>query len=213
MSRSEREELVDIISRKGITDIFVLKAIGEIEREKFVDRTMQFNAYKDVALPIGYGQTISQPYTVAFMTEKLKVAKKDLKILEIGTGSGYQAAVLHKMGADVYTIERNLNLYNKTVKLFDELSIRVHAKYGDGTIGWTEFAPFDGIIVTAGSPPSVPPKLKQQLKIGGRLVIPVGNKDCQDLQVLTKISDDEFEIETHPRFAFVPLLGREGWQK
>lgn len=211
MSRSEREALVDLLSEKGIHDIYVLKAIGEVEREKFVPPTMKHIAYSDIALPIGYQQTISQPYTVAFMTQELKV-KKDAKILEIGTGSGYQAAILFKMGTDVYTIERNLNLYHKTLKLFDKLGIRVHAKYGDGTLGWSEYAPFDGIIVTAGSP-TVPEKLKEQLAVGGRMVIPVGNKISQKLYVLTKISEEDFSTSIIPEFSFVPLIGREGWEK
>lgn len=211
MSRYQRQQLVETLRKKGITDERVLKAIGTIEREKFIPPTMIHNAYKDIALPIGYEQTISQPYTVAFMTEKLNVKEGD-KILEVGTGSGYQAAILEFLGAKVYSIEINLELYHRTVKLFDKLGIRVHAKYGDGTIGWAEYAPFDGIIVTAGSP-SIPPKLKEQLAIGGRLVIPVGGRDYQDLYVLTKLDKDEFKTEVYPRFAFVPLLGKEGWEK
>jgi protein-L-isoaspartate(D-aspartate) O-methyltransferase len=211
MSRYQRQQLVETLRKKGITDERVLKAIGKIEREKFIPPTMVHNAYKDIALPIGYEQTISQPYTVAFMTEKLNVKEGD-KILEVGTGSGYQAAILEFLGAKVYSIEINLELYHRTVKLFDKLGIRVHAKYGDGTIGWAEYAPFDGIIVTAGSP-SIPQKLKEQLAIGGRLVIPVGGRDYQDLYVLTKLSDNEFKTEVYPRFAFVPLIGKEGWDK
>ncbi len=211
MAKSEREALVDLLSKKGIHDIYVLKAIGEVEREKFIPDTMRLHAYTDIALPIGHSQTISQPYTVALMTQELKV-KKDSKILEIGTGSGYQAAILYRMGADVYTIERNLNLYHNTLKLFDKLGIRVHAKYGDGTLGWAENAPFDGIIVTAGSP-SVPEKLKEQLAIGGRLVIPVGSRSSQKLYVLTKESENSFNTTIIPEFSFVPLIGKEGWKK
>ncbi|MFO7525991.1 MAG: protein-L-isoaspartate(D-aspartate) O-methyltransferase [Ignavibacteriaceae bacterium] len=211
MSRSEREALVDLLSEKGIHDISVLKAIGEVEREKFISDTMKIHAYKDIALPIGHSQTISQPYTVAFMTQELKV-KKDAKILEIGTGSGYQAAILYKMGADVYTIERNLKLYHPTLKLFDELGIRVRAKYGDGTLGWAEYAPFNGIIVTAGSP-TVPEKLKEQLAIGGRMVIPVGNRTSQKLYVLTREAENTFSTNIIPEFSFVPLIGKEGWEK
>ena len=211
MSRSEREALVDLISEKGIHDIYVLKAIGEVEREKFIPATMKIHAYRDIALPIGHSQTISQPYTVAFMTQELKV-KKDFKILEVGTGSGYQAAILYQMGVDVYTIERNLNLYHPTLKLFDKLGIRVHAKYGDGTLGWVEYAPFDGIIVTAGSP-TVPEKLKEQLAIGGRMVIPVGNRSSQKLYVLTKETENTFSTNIIPEFSFVPLIGKEGWDK
>lgn len=212
MFRVQREELIDELTQKGITDLAVIKAIGNVPREKFIPKTMQHFAYRDVALPIGYEQTISQPYTVAYMTQQLKITKPGMKILEIGTGSGYQAAILFEMGCDVYSIERNLDLHNRTTKLFDKLGIRVRAKYGDGTIGWSEFAPFDGIIVTAGSP-SVPLKLKEQLAVGGRMIIPVGDKVSQKLYLLTKKSDTEFDSEIIPEFAFVPLIGREGWKK
>lgn len=212
MFRVQREELIDGLTRKGISDLAVIKAIGNVPREKFMPKTIQHFAYRDVALPIGYEQTISQPYTVAYMTQMLRINKSGLKILEIGTGSGYQAAILHEMGCDVYSIERNLDLHHRAAKLFDKLGIRVHAKYGDGTIGWSEFAPFDGIIVTAGSP-SVPQKLKEQLQIGGRMVVPVGNRSLQKLYLLKKISDIEFETEIIPEFTFVPLIGREGWEK
>ncbi|MBP9119999.1 MAG: protein-L-isoaspartate(D-aspartate) O-methyltransferase [Ignavibacterium sp.] len=212
MFRVQREELVDEITRKGITDLAVIKAIGIVPREKFIERTMHHMAYKDVALPIGYDQTISQPYTVAFMTQLLNIKKPGVKVLEIGTGSGYQAAVLFEMKADVYSIERNLDLHHRTTKLFDKLGIRVHAKYGDGTIGWKEFAPFEGIIVTAGSP-SIPKNLKEQLAIGGRMIIPVGDRASQKLYLLRKISEIEFDSEIIPEFSFVPLIGREGWKK
>jgi protein-L-isoaspartate(D-aspartate) O-methyltransferase len=212
MFRIQREELVDEITRKGISDLAVIRAIGKVPREKFIEKTMHHMAYKDVALPIGYDQTISQPYTVAFMTQLLNIKKHGMKILEIGTGSGYQAAVLNEMGCDVYSIERNLDLHHRTSKLFDKLGIRVHAKYGDGTIGWNEFSPFDGIIVTAGSP-SIPQKLKEQLIVGGRMVIPVGDRISQKLYLLIKKSENEFDSEIIPEFAFVPLIGREGWKK
>jgi len=211
MYERERLELVDKLSEKGIADIFVLKAIGEVERHLFVPKAMKHHAYKDIALPIGYGQTISQPYTVAFMTQALKL-KPNLKVLEIGTGSGYQAAILYNMGVDVYSIERQFEIYSATRKLFDQLGIRVNTKCGDGTIGWDEFAPYDGIIVTAGSP-NIPPSLKKQLAIGGRLVIPVGNKDSQTLNIVRKTEEDEFEIQAVPEFSFVPLIGREGWNQ
>lgn len=211
MSRTEREALVDLLSRKGIHDIYVLKAVGEVQREKFIPDTMKIHAYSDIALPIGQGQTISQPYTVAFMTQELKL-KKGSKVLEIGTGSGYQAAILYKMGVEVFTIERNLRLYHPTLKLFDELGIRVRAKYGDGTLGWAEYAPFDGIIVTAGSP-DVPEKLKEQLAVGRRMVIPVGSRTSQKLYVITKEAEDKFATDVIPEFSFVPLIGKEGWDK
>ena len=212
MFRIQREELIDELTKKGISDLAVIKAIGNVPREKFIPKTIQHFAYKDVALPIGYDQTISQPYTVAYMTQLLSINRAGMKILEIGTGSGYQAAILNEMGCDVYSIERNLDLHNRTTKLFDKIGIRVHAKYGDGTIGWSEFAPFDGIIVTAGSP-SVPQKLKDQLAIGGRMVIPVGDRISQKLYRLIKTAENEFESEIIPEFTFVPLIGREGWKK
>jgi len=164
MYESERKELTAKLREKGIKDIAVLNAIEDVERHLFVPKPMIHHAYRDVALPIGQGQTISQPYTVAYMTQALKV-NPGAKILEIGTGSGYQAAILYSMGANVFTIERNLEIYNDTMRRFDILGLRVHAKYGDGTIGWQEYAPFDGIIVTAGSP-SVPSSLMKQLDIG-----------------------------------------------
>jgi len=211
MSESERNILVNSIEDKGVIDSNVLSALRKVEREKFIPLMMQPNAYRDIALPIGYGQTISQPYTVALMTQALKVKKGD-KVLEIGTGSGYQAAILEKMGAKVYSIERHNDLYRTAQKLFDKLGIRVSTKCGDGTIGWSEFAPYDGIIVTAGSP-EIPDSLKKQLVNGGRLVIPVGGKQTQTLKVVTRESEDEYEIESIPEFAFVPLIGREAWDK
>lgn len=211
MYEVERQELVDKLSLKGIHDINVLKAIGEVERHKFVPKALEMHAYRDVALPIGYGQTISQPYTVAFMTQALKL-KENSKVLEIGTGSGYQAAILEKMGMKVYSIERQFEIYSRTQKLFDTLGIRVHTKFGDGTIGWEEYAPFDGIIVTAGSP-SIPNAYKKQLAVGGRLVIPVGSRNSQILKVLEKIDEDKFDEQSIPEFTFVPLIGREGWSQ
>jgi len=211
MYEKERQELVDKISKNGITDVYVLKAISEVERHKFVPEALLPHAYKDVALPIGYGQTISQPYTVAFMTQSLKV-QPDSKILEIGTGSGYQAALLYRMGAKVYSIERQFEIYDRTRKLLDELEIRVNTKCGDGTIGWEEFAPFDGILVTAGSP-NVPPSLQKELAVGGKLVIPVGDKVSQKFRIVTKVDVDKFETVDIPEFVFVPLIGKEGWKQ
>ncbi|MBU2492547.1 MAG: protein-L-isoaspartate(D-aspartate) O-methyltransferase [Bacteroidetes bacterium] len=211
MFEQEREALVNILKEKGIKDERVLNAFMDVERHLFVPDIMKYHSYKDVALPIGHGQTISQPYTVAFMTEALNL-RPGSKILEIGTGSGYQAAILEKMGMRVFSIERNNNLYNTALKLFDSLGIRAALRCADGTIGWEEFAPYDGIIVTAGGP-TVPEKLKRQLAIGGRMVIPVGDKKTQSMKILNKISDDEFEIKEMPQFAFVPLIGKEGWKE
>lgn len=209
MYESEREELIRILRARGIKNEAVLDAMSKVERHLFVPEIMRPNAYKDVALPIGYNQTISQPYTVAFMTQGLD-PKPGQKILEIGTGSGYQAAILSKMGTRVFTIERNDKLYNNALKLFDSLGLRIAARCSDGTIGWEEFAPYDGIIVTAGSP-GVPVNLKKQLAINGKMVIPVGDRTSQSLHILIKLSETEFETEIVPYFAFVPLIGREGW--
>lgn len=209
MYEKERLALAETLMQKGIKDPAVLKAILNVERHLFVPPAIASHAYKDTAMPIGYGQTISQPYTVAFMTQALE-RKPGSKILEIGTGSGYQAAILAYMGMKVYTIERNDKIYASTLKLLEKLGLRVAARCSDGTIGWDEFAPYDGIIVTAGGP-TIPNNLKKQLAIGGRMVIPVGDRSGQTLKILTKIGEDEFDIAEEPNFAFVPLIGREGW--
>lgn len=209
MFEEDRLELINNLKKKGITDERVLAAMLKVERHLFVPEVVQHHAYKDIALPIGYGQTISQPYTVAIMTQALKV-QPEQKILEIGTGSGYQAAILYEMGARVFTIERNNELYNRALKIFDDLKLKIAARCSDGTIGWEEFSPYDGIIVTAGSP-AIPTNLKKQLALNGRLVIPVGDRQTQVLKILTKISDNEFTTTEIPYFAFVPLVGKEGW--
>ena len=211
MYETERKELVEILLSKGISNQRVLDAFLKVERHLFVPDIMKQHAYKDVALPIGLGQTISQPYTVAFMTQEIDPQPKQ-KILEIGTGSGYQAAILYEMGARVFSIERHNDLYNSAMKMFDKLNLKIAARCSDGTIGWEEFSPYDGIIVTAGGP-TVPINLKKQLAIGGRLVIPVGDKQVQTLQIITKISEDEFQTNEVPYFAFVPLIGKEGWKE
>ena len=211
MYESDRERLVEILKGKGIKDKEVLKAILKVERHLFVSEAMIHHAYEDNAMPIGYGQTISQPYTVAFMTESLRL-KRHANVLEIGTGSGYQAAILDKMGMNVYTIERHEKLYKQTKQLFEKLGIEVFTKCGDGTLGWEEHAPYDGIIVTAGAP-AVPEKLKEQLEIGGTLVIPTGDKKKQSIQIITKKAKDRFSFVEVPHFAFVPLIGKEGWQE
>ena len=211
MYKSDRKELIKQLISKGIIDKKVLKAMGEIKREEFIPDVIKHYAYKDVALPIGYGQTISQPYTVAFMTQLLELQPK-FKVLEIGTGSGYQAALLHNMGIKVYSIERKFDIYSKTLKLFDDLRIRVGCKCGDGTLGWKEHSPFDGIIVTAGSP-EIPFELKNQLTIGGKMVVPVGDRETQILKVITRQDEEVFSEKDYPQFKFVPLIGREGWKE
>jgi protein-L-isoaspartate(D-aspartate) O-methyltransferase len=211
MYKQQRFELIESLRLKGIKDELFLQAVLNVEREKFIPSGVRQHAYKDIALPIGYGQTISQPYTIAVMTEALQIKKGD-KVLEIGTGSGYQAALLYEMGAKVYSIERHIDIYNEVLKRFEKLSIRVHCRCSDGSMGWESYAPFDKIIVTAGAP-NVPEALKKQLAIDGKMVIPVGSMSSQTLKVLTKTATDEFEIEEIPSFVFVPLIGKEGWQK
>lgn len=211
MYETERKELVEILKKKGITNKDVLDAFMSVERHLFVPDIMQQHAYMDVALPIGMGQTISQPYTVAYMTQVLDPKPKQ-KILEIGTGSGYQAAILFQIGARVFTIERHHGLYESATKMFDKMNLKIAARCSDGTLGWQEFSPYDGIIVTAGGP-SVPPNLKKQLAVGGRMVIPIGDKKIQSLQIISKISEDHFKTQEVPYFAFVPLIGKEGWKE
>ena len=211
MANRNQEELVEILRSKGIHDEKVISAFLKVDRINFVPDIMKHHAYKDTALPIGHDQTISQPYTVAFMTQELNVKNGD-KVLEIGTGSGFQAAILSAMGMRVFSIERNSFIYNRTLKLFDKFGYRVAARCSDGTIGWSEYAPYNGIIVTAGGP-SIPEALKKQLAIGGRLVIPVGSKGTQVLKVVTKTDENKFDIVEHENFLFVPLIGKEGWNK
>ncbi|MEW5798060.1 MAG: protein-L-isoaspartate(D-aspartate) O-methyltransferase [Bacteroidota bacterium] len=206
---SERKELIEILKEKGITDTNVLQAIGKVERHLFVDPMFINRAYEDNALPIGSEQTISQPYTVAFMTQALKPAK-GMKVLEIGTGSGYQSAVLASIGCRVFTIERHLSLLITARKMFDRLHLHVVSKGGDGSIGWSEHAPYDGIIVTAGSP-SIPEPLINQLAEGGRIVIPVGDRDSQQLIIGTKMKDALLK-EVVEGFKFVPLIGKNAWK-
>ncbi len=206
----QRNALLATLRESGITDQRVLQAIASVPREHFVPTGFQSQAYSNSALPIGCQQTISQPYTVAFMTSLLQIKPGD-RVLEIGTGSGYQAAVLAALGAHVFTIERHAELHFAARKLFDTLKLHIATRLGDGTIGWSEFAPYHGIIVTAGSP-DVPPTLTRQLAPGGRLVIPVGNRDTQTLYVITRTGDDQFAVDELQDFRFVPLIGREGWQ-
>tara|TARA_R110002049_G_scaffold174462_3_gene341655 strand:+ start:11264 stop:11905 length:642 start_codon:yes stop_codon:yes gene_type:complete len=199
-----RQKLVNIIKDKGITDEAVLKAIGNIPRHLFMDSGFLDHAYQDKAFPIGADQTISQPYTVAFQSELLQVKKGD-KILEIGTGSGYQTAVLCELGAKVWSIERQQELFKKTGKFLPKLGYRAKKLiFGDGYKGLEEAAPFDSIIVTAGAP-FVPKPLLGQLKIGGRLVIPVGDA-IQVMTLFIRKGPKEFEQHEFGEFRFVPLL-------
>ncbi|WP_100612572.1 protein-L-isoaspartate(D-aspartate) O-methyltransferase [Confluentibacter lentus] len=199
-----RQQLVTVLKGKGITDANVLKAIGNVPRHLFMDSGFLDYAYKDMAFPIAADQTISQPYTVAFQTELLQV-KKDDKILEIGTGSGYQAAVLCELGARVYSIERQQELFKKTSLFLPKIGYRPKKLvFGDGYKGLPEESPFDSIIVTAGAP-FVPKPLLSQLKIGGRLVIPVG-EPTQIMTLIIRKDIKEFEQHEFGEFRFVPLL-------
>lgn len=200
-----RKQLVDGIRKQGVRDEAVLEAIMAIPRHYFMDSSFLEFAYEDKPFPIGSGQTISQPYTVAFQTELLEIKKGD-KVLEIGTGSGYQACVLMEMGAKVYTIERQKSLYRKTQQLFDDLHYKPKLYvFGDGYKGIPAYAPFDKVIVTAGAP-YVPDALIDQLAVGGKLVIPVGT-DLQIMKRLIKNIDGSITEEEHGAFRFVPLLG------
>lgn len=207
---NRRKKLTEHIRDKGIKDPNVLQAIQQVPRHIFVDTALENHAYEDSALPIGSGQTISQPYTVAAQTELLEVKKGD-KILEIGTGSGYQAAILCQMGADVYSVERHEPLYLSAREKLQELGFRPRLKYGDGTLGWSAYAPYDGIVVTAGAP-VVPEELIQQLAVGGRLIVPVGSQEIQTMTRITRIAEDAFEEEQLKEFKFVPLIGEKGWE-
>lgn len=199
-----RNQLVKLLQEKGITDKKVLDTIGKLPRHLFLNSSFEDYAYQDKAFPIGAEQTISQPYTVAFQSQLLEV-KKDQKILEIGTGSGYQTAVLCLLGAKVYSIERQNELFKQTSALLPKLGIRPkHLSFGDGYKGLENHAPFDSIIVTAGAP-IIPKPLMAQLKIGGRLVIPVGKKD-QIMTLLIRKNETQFEKHEFGDFKFVPLL-------
>lgn len=201
-----RNQLAATLEQKGITDKNVLDAIRKIPRHLFLNSGFEDYAYQDKPFPIGAGQTISQPYTVAYQSQLLEVSKGD-KILEIGTGSGYQTAVLCAMGAKVYSIERQSELFKTTSLLLPKLHIRPkHLSFGDGYKGLPNYAPFDSIIVTAGAP-IIPKPLMAQLKIGGRLVIPVGGENqIQIMTLLTRKTETQFEKQELGEFRFVPLL-------
>ncbi|MEO8514086.1 MAG: protein-L-isoaspartate(D-aspartate) O-methyltransferase [Ignavibacteria bacterium] len=205
----EKRNLVEGLWSKGIKEENILKAIFEIPREKFISPALRKFAYDDNALPIECAQTISQPFTVAYMTQTLEVKPGD-KILEIGTGSGYQAAVLSKLGAEVFSVERIEKLHQNAVILLGELGFDVNLKLDDGTLGWEENSPYDKIIVTAGAP-DIPNHLVEQLKVGGKLVIPVGDHETQRLLVLTR-TEAGIEKKYYDNFKFVPLIGEEGWK-
>ncbi|NQV52971.1 MAG: protein-L-isoaspartate(D-aspartate) O-methyltransferase [Flavobacteriales bacterium] len=203
-----RKKLIEVLRVKGIDNQMVLDVINEIPRHLFFfDTAFLHLAYEDKAFPIGSGQTISQPFTVAFQTSLLNPKKRE-KVLEIGTGSGYQTAVLSKLGMKVFTIERQHALHLKSRDLLEEMRIPARCFYGDGYAGKTAFAPFDKILVTCGAP-KIPDALKEQLKVGGRMVIPVGEVNgVQHMLTIDKVSETEYVTEEHGDFQFVPMLER-----
>lgn len=208
----QREDMVYYqVERRGVKSKLILAAMRRVPREEFLPKGQAHLAYDDTPLPIGQGQTISQPFIVGFMADALEL-KGGEKILEIGTGSGYAAAVLAEIVAEVYTIERIQGLADMARSVLEGLGYdNVHVEHGDGTLGCPEQAPFDGIIVTAGAP-DVPAALRHQLKIGGHLVIPVGKSySYQQLLRITRVSEDDFESEKLMPVRFVPLVGEEGW--
>jgi len=203
--QGKRRLLAKIVADKGVTDEAVLDAIRKIPRHWFMDSSFEDHAYQDKAFPIAADQTISQPYTVAFQTELLDFKKGD-SILEIGTGSGYQTAVLCELGARVYSIERQQTLFKKTKNFLNKLGYRPkRLTFGDGYLGMPEYAPFDGIIVTAGAP-FIPKPLLKQLKVGGKLIIPVGEGGTQVMTKITRVEVRKFEKKEYGDFRFVPLL-------
>ena len=208
---NEREQMVERqIARRGIRDAAVLDAMRKVPREAFVPEHLADRAYEDCALPIGEGQTISQPYVVAVMTQMLELEPHH-RVLEVGTGSGYAAAVLATIAAEVYTIERLGGLAESARRRLARLGYdNVHVRHGDGSLGWPEHAPSDAIVVTAGGP-DVPPSLLSQLAIGGRLVMPVGAEEAQHLVTVTRTTADTYARTTLEPVAFVPLIGAEGW--
>ncbi|MFB6357016.1 MAG: protein-L-isoaspartate(D-aspartate) O-methyltransferase [bacterium] len=209
MEKKRRSMVETQLSSRGIEDENVLQAFLEVPRERFVRSEDKSRAYDDRALPTRSGQTISQPYMVACMTEFLEV-KPGHDVLEVGTGSGYQTAILSAMGANVFTMYEELTREAKDVLQELDLSGSIHFKVGDGTLGWEENAPYDRIIVTAGAP-EVPEPLKKQLKEGGKIVIPVGSKKRQDIKVVTRASQQSWFQDTHTSCVFVPLVGEQGW--
>lgn len=200
----KRNKLIEILISKGISDINVLNALKSIPRHNFLPKGAENHAYMDKAVQIGSGQTISQPYTVAFQSQLLDIKKND-RVLEIGTGSGYQASVLAQMGAKVNSIERHKPLYLSSKDILQRLGYNVNVVYGDGFVGLPNIAPFDKIIVTCGAP-EIPANLLLQLAVGGIMVVPVDKAGTQDMLKITKVSDKDYEVSSHGKFMFVPML-------
>ncbi|MGB0368810.1 MAG: protein-L-isoaspartate(D-aspartate) O-methyltransferase [Flavobacteriales bacterium] len=202
--QGNRRKLVALLKEKGVTNQTVLNAIGKVPRHLFLNSAFEQFAYEDRPFAIGAEQTISQPYTVAVQSELLNISK-GMKVLEIGTGSGYQAAVLYEMGAKVFTIERIKELFDRTGKLLPKLGYKVKTFFGDGNLGVPNWAPYDRIIITAGAP-IVPDGLLSQLKTGGIMVIPLTNGDDEIMKTITKKEDGSLEVNEHGTFRFVPML-------
>jgi protein-L-isoaspartate(D-aspartate) O-methyltransferase len=211
LHKGMRKKLAEEVAGKGITDRNVLKAIESVPRHFFMDNAFLRFAYEDKAFPIGAGQTISQPYTVAFQTQMLEIKKGD-KVLEIGTGSGYQTAVLLECGARVYSIERQKSLFDKTKPMLALMGYQPNLYYGDGYKGLPAFAPFDKIIVTCGAT-FLPETLVVQLKPGGRMIIPIGDGEIQEMILVIKKPDGKIVTESHGKFRFVPMLGEREWKQ
>ena len=207
--KGARKKLVEILKGRGIQDESLLAAIGKVPRHYFFDETFWLQAYKDIAFPIGEGQTISQPYTVAYQTELLHIKKGD-KVLEIGTGSGYQTCILLELGATVFTIERQEKLFGRTKKVLPHMGYQAEFFCGDGSKGIPEHGPYDKILVTAGAP-FVPEVLLKQLKIGGILVIPVGTEKSQKMVTIIRMTETDYERFELDTFRFVPLVGDQAW--
>ena len=203
-AKGKRKKLVEELRKKGISDEGVLRAVGTVPRHVFMDPAFLNHAYVDKAFPITSGQTISQPYTVAIQTSLLQVKRRD-KILEIGTGSGYQAAILAEMGAKIYTVERFRELYLKAQATLASLGYSADFFYGDGYDGKPQYGPFDGIIITAAAS-EIPDALLKQLKTGGRLVVPLGDAGTQVMTLVQRTGEDTFEYSSHGCFVFVPML-------
>ncbi len=199
-----RKKLVEEIQRKGITDKNILSAMLKIPRHFFIGQGFEARAYQDNAFPIENGQTISQPYTVAFQTQLLNIQERD-KVLEIGTGSGYQTAILCELGANVYTIERQHTLFKSAQIMLTQLQYTPYCKYGDGHLGIPGYAPFDKILITAGAT-QIPKQLLLQLKTGGIMVAPIGQPNNQEMLQITKVSPTKYKVKKHGKFNFVPFL-------
>ena len=204
-----RKQLIEHLASKGISNLKVLNAMNKIPRHLFMDNAFVNFSYQDKAFPIGAGQTISQPYTVAFQSQLLEINPYD-KVLEVGTGSGYQSAVLSLLDAEVFTIERQRELFLKTKKFLPTLGYNCMFVYGDGYKGMSKFAPFDKIIITCGAP-FIPKDLVAQLKVGGRMVAPIGDGNIQVMHLIEKISETETRVTTHGEFSFVPMLNEYGF--